>query len=76
MKIIEVKEKVNSILLVNNTLCYTRKNEIFINNSFFSKKDDDYLFVTNNQLFMVSKNEKESYRVFSRIIIISDWLKC
>lgn len=61
MKIIEVKEKVNSILLVNNTLCYTRKNEIFINNSFFSKKDDDYLFVTNNQLFMVSKNEKESY---------------
>lgn len=61
MNIIEVIQKIDSVFHYNNNLCYTKSDGIYINQNLFDYEVDDYVFVSNDNLFLVKKNKKGLY---------------
>lgn len=61
MKIIEVIEEIDNVFCYDNNLCYTKYNGIYINQNLINYDEDDYVFVSNDNLFLVKKNKKGLY---------------
>lgn len=61
MNIVEVYKEISNVFCFDNNLCYTKSNGIYINQNLINYDEDDYVFVSNDNLFLVKIIKKGLY---------------